>query len=150
MKNRFLSRPSPFFKRPSLSSPNFPKNTMRSRLCGPNTLPPVPFGSVFLMFFAKINWFAALRPCFTVPKPCLAVFCKKSDPLTSVQSKHAFAPLIFHFFRGNVFFYVARAFLLSARALCPRISHTTLSAHACAIETRFRPSTSGVFFGIFH
>ena len=39
-----------------------------------------------------MHWFAALRPCFTAPKPCLAVFCKKRDPLTPVRSKYTFSP----------------------------------------------------------
>ena len=49
--------------------------------------------SIFEMFVQhvsrKMHWFAALRPCFTAPKPCLAVFCTKRDPLTPVRSKHA-------------------------------------------------------------
>ena len=100
-------RPSPFFKRPGLASPNFPKNTIRSRLCGPNTLPSIHLWSVFWCFFAKMHWFAALRPCFTAPKPCLAVFCKKRDPLTPVRSKHAFAPSIFPFFPRKCVFFTA-------------------------------------------
>ena len=36
-----------------------------------------------------MHWFAAPRPCFTAAGPCLAVFCKKRDPLTPVRSKHA-------------------------------------------------------------
>jgi len=43
-------------------------------------------------------------------------------------------------------FYCARPLLLRARALRPRISHKTLSAHACAVQTCLRPSNFGVFF----
>ena len=39
-----------------------------------------------------MHWFAAPRLCFTAPKPCLAYFYKKSDPLTPVRSKYTFAP----------------------------------------------------------
>ena len=96
-----------------------------------------------------MHWFAALRPCFTLPKPCLAVFCKKRDPLTPVRSKHALAPSIFPSVPAEMCFcYCSRAIFLSARALRPRISHT-LSAHACAVQTRFRPSNLGVFFNAF-
>ncbi len=52
----------------------------------------------------------------------------------------------FDFFGEMLVFYCARAFLLSARALRPRISHQTLSAYACAVQTRLRPSNLGVFF----
>ena len=38
-----------------------------------------------------MHWFAAPRLCFTAPKPCLAYFYKKSDPLTPVRSKYTFA-----------------------------------------------------------
>ena len=41
-----------------------------------------------------MHWFAALRHCFTAPKPCLAFFYKKSDPLTPVRSKYTFAPAL--------------------------------------------------------
>ena len=144
-----MLRPSPFFKRPSLAPPNFPQNAIRLRLCSPNTLPPVPFVMFFEFFFER-HGFAALRPCFGAPRPCLAVFCKKRDPLTPVRSKHAFAPSTFNVFRGNVFFYCARARLLSAQAWRPRISHKTLSAHACAVQTRFRPSHFELVFKLFH
>ena len=45
-----------------------------------------------------------------------------------------------------MFFYCARALHFSARALRPRISYKTLSAQACAVQTRFGPSHFGVFF----
>ena len=42
-------------------------------------------------------------------------------------------------------FYCARPLLLRARALRPRISHKTLPAHACVVQTRLRPSNFGMF-----
>ena len=39
-----------------------------------------------------MHWFAAPRLCFTAPKPCLAYFYKKSDPLTPVRSKYTLGP----------------------------------------------------------
>ena len=50
----------------------------------------IPFWNVFNSF-TKMHWFAAPRLCFTTPKPCLTYFCKKRDPLVSVQSKRTFA-----------------------------------------------------------
>ena len=92
-----------------------------------------------------MHWFAAPRLCFTAPKPCLAYFYKKSDPLTPVRSKHAFAPSIFAFFRESAWSYCARALLFCPQALLHRISLETRSAHACAVQTHFRPLLCGVF-----
>ena len=102
----FFTAPEPFFKRPSLASPNFPQNTIHSRLCGPNTLTPVPFWHACQAFFIKMHWFAALLPCFTVPKPCLAVFCKKRDPFAPERSKHMFASFIFPVFCMEMCFFI--------------------------------------------
>ena len=49
-------------------------------------------------------------------------------------------------FIEKTFFYRARALFLSAQAWRLRISLKTRSAHACAVQTRFRPSLFGVFF----
>ena len=38
-----------------------------------------------------MHWFAAPWLCFTAPKPCMAYFSKKCDPLTPVRSKYTFA-----------------------------------------------------------
>ena len=54
-----------------------------------------------------------------------------------------------HTFREKSTFYRARALFLSARAWRHRISLKTRSAHACAVQTRFRPSLFGVFFESF-
>ena len=56
----------------------------------------------------------------------------------------------FHLFAEMLVFYCARPLLLRARALRPRISHKTLSAHACAVQTCLSPSNFGVFFNLFH
>ena len=49
-------------------------------------------------------------------------------------------------FCENVVFTVPEPFFLSAHACRLRISLKTRSAHACAIQTRFRPSHFKVFF----
>ena len=74
---------------------NSARTAIRSRLCGPNTFPPLP---------------------------------------------------IFTFCREDTLFYCARALFFSAHAWRLRNSFKTQSAHACAIQTRFRPSHLGVFF----
>ena len=62
-------------------------------------------------------------------------------------SPNTFLPLpILHTFREKSTFYRARALFLSAQAWRLRISLKTRSAHACAVQTRFRPSLFGVFF----
>ena len=91
----FVTAPQPFFQAPEPAPPNFPQNAIRSCLCGPSTIRPIPFWSVFYAFFTEMHWFAAPRLCFTAPKPCLAYFYKKSDPLTPVRSKYTFAHPIF-------------------------------------------------------
>ena len=145
------------FELSSGDSHNSARTAIRSRLCAPNTFPPLPIFTLFrenVFFysaralllsahawrlrislktrsaracavqtrfrpsicgvfvepcFVKMYWFAALRPCFTAPKPCLAVFCKKHDPLTLVQSKHAFAPSIGCFFPRKCVLFTAPA-----------------------------------------
>jgi len=135
-KCAFLLRPSPFFKRPSLASPNFPKNAIRSRLCGPNTLPPLPFSILFYAFFAKMHWFAAPRPCFTAPKPHLAVFRKKRDPLAPVQSKHAFVPPHFALFSRKCFVLLrpSPAFLCPSPA-SPNFARKAIRLRLCGPNT---------------
>ena len=69
---------------------------------------------------------------------------------TAIRSRlcgpKTFSPLpILHLFRENALFYCARALFVSAQALRPRISLKTRSAHACAVQTRFRPSRFGAF-----
>ena len=45
-----------------------------------------------------MHWFAAPRPSFTAPKPRLAVFRKKRDPLAPVRSKHTFSVCFLNLF----------------------------------------------------
>ena len=73
-------------------SHNSARTAIRSRLCNPNTLAPIQFWHVFSTLFIEMHRFAARRLCFTAPKPCLAYFYKKNDPLTPVRSKYTFAP----------------------------------------------------------
>ena len=141
---RFLPRPSPSFKRPSLASPNFPKSAIRSRLCGPNPLPS-PFRVFFEPFSLKSIGLLRLGPALlrlshTWP------FSARNAIRSRLCSTNKLSSLpILHFFRGNAVFYCARALFVSAQALRPRISLKTQSAHACAVQTRFRPSHFGVF-----
>ena len=70
---------------------------------------------------------------------------------TAIRSRlcgpNTFLPLPgLHTFREKSTFYLARALFLSARAWRHRISRKTRSAHACAVQTHFRPSLFGVFF----
>ena len=51
--NEFSLHPSLTFMRPSLASPNFTRNAIRSRLCSPNTLPPIPFWECFSSLFLE-------------------------------------------------------------------------------------------------
>ena len=63
---------------------------------------------------------------------------------TAIRSRlcgpNTFSPLpMLHIFRKNFSFYRARALFLSAQAWHLRISLETRSAHACAVQTSFRP-----------
>ena len=67
-----------------------------------------PFLACLLSLFRYNELVCSLWPCFTAPKRCLAVFCKKRDPLTPARSKHAFAPSVFLFFPRKCVFLTAR------------------------------------------
>ena len=62
-------------------------------------------------------------------------------------SPNTFLPLpILHTFHEKSNLYRTRTLFLSAQAWRLRIPLKTRSAHACAVQTRFRPSLFGVFF----
>ena len=70
---------------------------------------------------------------------------------TAIRSRlcnpNTFSPLpILHTCREKYIFYCARALFLSTQVRRLRISLKTRSAHACAVQTRFRPFHLGVFF----
>ena len=73
---------------------------------------------------------------------------------TAISSRlcgpNTFPPLqILHMFRKNSVSDCARALFVIAKALRPRISLRTRSAHACAVQTRFRPSNFHKCFEFF-